>query len=204
MPLWYRARQSEGRPEGPWMQREIGAAGLRLGEREDGQLAMGEAGTPPIATLRPHRVRGSAVAVLVIGRSSTPVLVDGYPPLSVSVLNDWSELVVGRHVLRYSAYPQPSVTLFSETEQEACCVTCTRPLAVGDEILRCGSCQAPRHEGKLAAPDTQPLLCASYAAQCCRCGARQDNWLNDEREPSTPGGAAKPPTPPTREGNCSA
>jgi len=197
----YRAQQGEGQPDRIWKQSEIGAGGLCLSERVTGELVVGEEDSSPIATLQPHRVLGSTVAVLVIAKSSVPVLVDGYPPLPVSLLSDQSELIVGRHVLRYSAFQQPRVSQFSETDPEDCCVTCTQPFVVGDEILRCSSCQAPRHEGKLATPGEQPLLCASYAAQCNRCGARQDVWSRAESELSAPGGAPASPSPSTRRGN---
>jgi hypothetical protein len=143
------------------------------------------------------------VAVLVLGQSAVPVLVNGYPPLPVSLLSDRSEVIVGRHVLRYSAYQPPSITEFSATDPEACCATCTRPLEIGDQILRCASCQAPRHEGSLAASGEPPLLCASYAARCCRCGATPEDWLDTENEPSAARGTA-PPLRPNQEGDQNA
>ena len=71
---------------------EIGPEGLSLCEGRDGELALGSEG-PPIATLLPHRSRG-ALAVLVLGREDGQVLVNGYPPLAVSVLRDRSELMI--------------------------------------------------------------------------------------------------------------
>ncbi len=200
--VWHRAKQAEGQPDRIWKQSEIGAGGLCLSERVTGELAVGEGNSPPIATLRPHQVLGSSVAVLLIGKSSVPVLVDGYPPLPVSLLSDRSELIVGRHVLHYSAFPQPRVSQFSETDPEDCCVTCTQPFVVGDEILRCSSCQAPRHEGKRATPGEPPLLCASYSApKCSRCGAHQDDGLRTEGELSAPRGAPASPSPSTQGEN---
>jgi hypothetical protein len=204
MYLRYWANPSEGQPDRTRIQREIGASGLSLSERVDGELAVGEAASPSAAMLRPHRVRGNTVAVLLLAKSSTPVLVDGYPPLPVSVLSDKSELLVGRNVLRISAHQPPSVTEFSESDREESCATCTRAFAIGDEILRCSACQAPRHEGRLAAPDEAPLFCGSYAAQCSRCGMRSDESLRADSESSTPGGVPAPPPPPTPEENRSA
>ncbi|MBW2715301.1 MAG: hypothetical protein JRD03_04460 [Deltaproteobacteria bacterium] len=203
MHLQYWAQQSEAQPDGTRMQCEIGANGLCLSERVDGELAVGEAASPPAAMLRPHRVRGNTVAVLLLAKSSTPVLVDGYPPLPVSVLSDKSELVVGRNVLRVSAHQPPTVTEFRESDPEESCATCTRPFAIGDEILRCSACQAPRHEGRLAASDEAPLFCGSYAVQCSRCGVRSGESLRAEGESSTSGGAPAPPPPPTAEENRS-
>ncbi len=193
MPLWYRAEHA-GQPGSPWRPRKIDASGLSLGEGRAGALAMGPEARPPIATLRAHEIRGSAVAVLVLGRSEVPVLVNGYPPLPVSVLADRCEVVLGRHILRYGAHQQPSVTEFSESDLESHCATCTRPLEIGDEILRCSSCQAPRHEGALAAGEEPALLCASYAPSCCRCGASPDDRLNAEFEAPAAGGGPPPLT----------
>jgi hypothetical protein len=162
---------------------------------------VGEAARPPAAMLRPHRIHGNTVAVLLLAKSSTSVLVDGYPPLSVSVLSDRSELVVGRNVLRLSANPPQSVSQFMESDRDESCATCARPFAIGDEILRCSSCQAPRHEGSLAASDEPPLLCASYSAECNRCGAPSKDWARAESESSTPGDVPAPPPLPAQEEN---
>jgi hypothetical protein len=183
---------------------ELDASGLFLGERGDGELAVGEEAIPPIATLRPHRVRGSSVAVLLLGKSSVPVLVNGFTPLPVTLLDDGCELIIGRHLLRFCKSQPQSITRFSKADRADCCATCTRPLEVGDEILRCSSCQAPRHEGELAAPGEQPLRCATYDVRCSRCGACQDDEFGTEAERLTAGDETTPPPTTPQEGNPSA
>ena len=201
MPIWYQPEGGGGKSENAWLRYELDATGLSLGEGEHGALAVGAGARPPAATLYSLRVRGVASAVLIIGQSSIPVLVNGFPPLPISVLGDRSELIVGRHVLCFSSHEQPSVTAFSESDREVRCAVCTRPFAVGDEILLCGRCGAPQHEGNRAAPDEPPLLCASYDRLCCRCGEPQNEWSAGGNERLTPGGAPTPPLPQIREGD---
>ena len=142
---------------------EVEAGGLKLGASD--RAAAGA------TTLVPFTERGRSAVVMLLGAAgSRGILVDGYPPLSLSVLDPGTELVVGddRYVLEASVAP-PQVVLFSATDRPVRCVRCRRRLAVGDAVLACAHCGALRHEGPRADPIKPALECASYDPICNQC-----------------------------------
>jgi hypothetical protein len=176
MQLWRREPAGSGR----WTARAIPEAGLALALDAAGGLRVdGEAPRDAtlVARLVPLRRRGASAAALVVAPCARGLLVEGFPPLGVALLEDRSELRVGAERLYLSRAVAPSVESFDGDVAGALCARCTRALRRGDECLRCGSCGAWHHEGERA-EGAEALLCASYDAACagCRCGWEALRW----------------------------
>ena len=149
-----------GRPVGAGIGFYPGGEGaLELGELDNGA---------PYAALVTVPVSGVPIGVLVLGDTGERVLVNGFPPLPVCVLEDRDELSVGGAVLAFRTRCVTEITSFDGSVAETC-PRCQRRLAAGDLARACGRCGAVLHEGER--PDGRgPLLCFSYDPTCPRCG----------------------------------
>ncbi len=131
----------------------------------------------PYAALVAVPVNGVATAILVLGDTDERVLVDGFPPLPISVLDDRAELSVQGALVAFRAHSATETTSFDGLAPETC-IRCERPLAAGDLVRRCGRCGASHHEGERA-DGRGPLQCFSYDPACARCSELLDEGDSD-------------------------
>ena len=178
------------RDEQSWLRRPIDDTGLDIIHREDSSLHVEPAGTSRrgdestelIATLLAHGTGEVRSAVLLLSRegSGTVVLlVNGFPPLSVTELPDGAEISVGAESLFFHRTGRPEIEIVDGVTEEEC-ARCKRPLGEGDSIRRCGFCASPHHEGPTAAAELPDLWCASYDPTCARC---RERWQPETSDP---------------------
>lgn len=175
-----------------WTQRRIEESGCLISQGVDSLLRIDPVGTSPhrsdgarpIATLLPHRVGELSTAILLLSsvESGSRLLVNGYPPLTVSELTDHAEITLGDTSLFYRAASDTKIELFAGGD-EAECQRCRRALAEGDAVLTCRHCSTPYHEGATSDPSLGDLRCASYDATCARCGEPWDQSAADAKDP---------------------
>lgn len=144
--------------------------GLALGRASHGALMLGKRDVAALARIVPAGPDAARAAVLLLGSGDASVFLDGYPPLGAAVLADRAELAIAGERLEYRAFGTQVVAPFESVSGDVRCACCQRVLAAGDRVLRCGACRAPFHEGPRSDRAAPPLLCASYAAACTRCG----------------------------------
>ena len=122
---------------------------------------------PFAARLVPFAQHGAPRAALV-ARAGTGLMLNGLPPLAVSVLRHRDEIVLGGSRLVFSAFAATELAPFVADAPGTRCARCKAVLVAGELVLRCGACGAPHHEHG-------ELLCASYDVRCGGCDRRRDD-----------------------------
>ena len=174
-PIDARGEPSRGTGE-RWLRRRIDAAGLDLTLGADSTPCVEPASrggrAEPLATILPHGAGDLGGAVLLLrSRPSREIalLVDGFPPLTVTELTDGAEISVGTDSFYVHRDGRSELEVFAGPEHERC-ARCKRAFVHGDVLRRCGLCAVAHHEGPTADPALPDLFCASYDPKCARCG----------------------------------
>lgn len=169
MQLW--SLQAEPGASRRWKARSIPEGGLALALDAAGALSL-EDGTPReggvLARLLPLTLRGSREIVLVAAPDARGLLVGGFPPLAVALLDDRAEIRVAAETFYLTRSAPTAVERFDALGAESACLRCTRALRPGDSVLRCGGCGGLHHEGERA-EGLGALRCASYDRCCAGC-----------------------------------
>lgn len=176
---------SKQRSKRPWQRRRIPATGLDITRRADSTLRVDPRGTSYrddeptqyIATLLPHGA--DPRTVLLLPSYDTGLLVDGFPPLTVTELADGMEISVGADSLYCHGTGPAEIELFDGAENERC-ARCGALLESGDAIQRCTLCASAHHEGVRTDPKRPDLYCASYDPVCGRC---KEPWRTTPADP---------------------
>ena len=173
-------KERSGDPEGRWLRRRIDESGLIVSRGADSTIQIAPAGSHQdeatderpeyLATLLACGERGRDAVLLLPGRASdSPLLVNGFPPLSVTELPEGTEISLGPESLFCHAAGLREIEIFAGCDE--ICPRCKRALEPGDAIRRCSHCESPHHEGRAANSDLPELRCASYDPVCAHCRA---------------------------------
>jgi hypothetical protein len=182
--------------------RELASGGLSL---LPGRAVADGRSPDALAALVPFAERGREAVALVLASSAGRLLLNGFPPLPVSVLEDRDEIQLEGRRLYLAAHAVPAPRRFEGGGGPVECGRCRRELVAGnpgragDEVVRCPVCGTPHHEGERAAPGAGPLHCWSYDPRCagpCRRRREELAWSPEEEEeeggdadrPDAPGG----------------
>lgn len=132
-----------------------------------------------VAVLSPTVSQGKSSAVLLLTENNARVMVNGFPPLSVTVLDDRSEIAIGSELVVYDEHGVCEITIYNSGEplgqeekanQHESCALCKRTLIDLDAIRRCNHCGRAFHEGVTSYGDLGEIFCASYDRCCAGCG----------------------------------
>ena len=100
-----------------------------------------------------------------------PCLLNGFPPLAASVLEERDEVIVGGEVLYFGAHGLAETERFVAEDAPVRCSRCKAEIKGGDEVARCPACRAVHHEGALAERPEEVRSCFSYFGEpCAACG----------------------------------
>jgi hypothetical protein len=165
----------------------ISSGGLSIGLNEAGEptqdcanaaLVLMPLPAGPSHTATSSKSVGPGDALLIVARRASfessfeapgAVIVNGFPALPVSVIEDRTELSIAGHLFVFRSGETTRVHAFDGAEGTRC-VLCKRPLFAGDAVLCCRHCGSPHHEGPRADPSASALWCHRYDVSCCRCG----------------------------------
>jgi hypothetical protein len=114
------------------------------------------------------------VPVLMILRpAETPLLVNGFPPLSVAVIRPGDRVrLADGHLLSVARYDPPAVGPTPAGIIGTPCAVCRVPLAADTVVYVCPLCGLAVHcEGPDRGPDDERLECARLSSACVRCGS---------------------------------
>ena len=136
----------------------------------------------PFALVVPFTENGTAQAALVTPPlPSAPVLLNGYPPLGVTLLRERDEICVAGERLYLGAPSGVEEMPFPDDQAETRCSRCKSPLRPGDAAVRC-ACRAWSHEGQLADPDEEPRYCftSDPVTACCARERPEVAWTPED------------------------
>jgi hypothetical protein len=165
---------------GDW--HRVGVTGqLAIADCGDGGVDVGGTAAPALATVAQFTENGMPRAVLIIPPDSG-VLLNGYLPLGVAVLEDRDEITVRGRTFYFGARSLPEAMPFPHCDTETRCARCKRPLHEGDTAVTCGACSAVHHQGDLAGSDGQRRECWTYDPACGACGRHRETlvWTPEE------------------------
>ena len=105
-------------------------------------------------------------------------LLNGFPPLAATVLEERDELIVDGQVLYFGAHGLAVTERFVAEGAPALCPRCKAEIAAGDEAARCPACRAVHHEGARAEKPEESRRCFSYFGEPCgACGRSVEDLL---------------------------
>ena len=166
-----------------WMKQQMGEGGWTAmpiapnGRTPHCFLLEAGADGAPLGRLALFEKNGVQHAALLLARERREtVLVNGFPALPVTVLEDCDEIVVRGERLLFGAFGEQAPRVLAAEEQGGHCSRCHLELRAGDEVRACPGCNALAHEGRLAAAEGAPAsaprtsrLCASHDDCCGSC-----------------------------------
>lgn len=133
----------------------------------------------PLGTLIRFTENGVPRAALITPPGA-PLVLNGYPQLGVTVLEDRDEISVAGERLLFARHESPAETVFPAGGPEARCARCKAVVNPGDACVRCPACAAYHHE-------REDLRCWTYQPTC-GCSARlraELTWHPAEDEDET-------------------
>ncbi|MFQ5667692.1 MAG: hypothetical protein ACE5I7_14865 [Candidatus Binatia bacterium] len=170
------------REEDEWQQFPV-TEQIGLLEDSQGRVTADRSAAHSRATIVAFTENGTQRAALI----TTPgagVMLNGYVPLGVAVLEDRDEITVRGAMLYFAAHSPTEVMAFPAADTETRCARCKRPLRPGDVAVRCAACSAWHHEGDLAGAAGTRRLCWTYEPTCGGCGREREAmiWRPEEEE----------------------
>ena len=131
----------------------------------------------------PFEESGVARAALLTQPLGCALVVNGYRPLGVAVLEERDEIIAHGEVLYFGERSRTSQMRFEESDESVGCARCKQPLCSDDLVIRCPACGAFHHAGAIASSEEE-RLCWTYDARCGACERPRDEmlWAPEERE----------------------
>lgn len=164
-------------PDQAWQRCAISELGIAIVPMDAGAVALAS-GSDPRAPARvvPFALHGVPAAALLVRPGAMDVHVGGRRPLSVSVLEERSELLVGGARLYFTARRPLQVASYRGA---AACGVCGEPVD-GCQVIVCTGCAAVAHEGALA--EGGERSCFSHLGACPGCQLPREAfaWLPEE------------------------
>jgi hypothetical protein len=184
MHIWRRHDPECHGPECGWEREEISDTGLSLGCTSAGglEVAPGVSEDAP-AVIVPFEENRVWRAALLTRAGRVTCLLNGFPPLAATVLEERDELIVDGQVLYFGAHGLAVREHFVAEGTPALCPRCKVEIAAGDEVARCPACRAVHHEGALAERPEESLRCFSYFGEpcgACRRTVEELRWSPEE------------------------
>ncbi len=156
---------------------------LTIADSGDGGVDVGGSAAAALATVIQFTENGMPRAALIT-RPGSRVLLNGYLPLGVAVLEDRDEITVRGRTFYFGARSLLEAMPFPHCDTETRCARCKRPLHEGDTAARCAACSAWHHQGNLAGVQGQRRECWTYDPACGGCGRHRDTlvWSPEEHD----------------------
>jgi hypothetical protein len=181
MHIWHRQGLA---CESEWEREEIYDAGLSLGCTSEGRLEIAPGvSEDALAMIVPFEENRVWRAALLTRAGGGPCLLNGFPPLAASVLEERDELIVGGEVLYFGAHGLAETERFVAEDAPVRCPRCKAEIQSGDEVARCPACRAAHHEGALAERPEEVRACFSYFGEpcaACRRTMEEFRWSPEE------------------------
>jgi len=164
-------------PGQSWQRSKIPELGTAIVSTGAGASALRD-GPDPHAPARvvPFDFQGRPAAALLVRPGGVDVVVGGRQPLSLSVLEERSEILVGDATLYFTARRPLEVSSY---HGEAVCGVCGDPVD-GCQVIVCTGCGAIAHEGALVEADER--ACFTHRGVCPGCELPREafSWLPEE------------------------